>query len=472
MRLRVCVALALTAASLAGRPLIDPDTPVSAQNTSSLDPAGNPGTFSLIFSDEFNQDGRNFAEGNEPYWTALDMWSIPTNDWEYYSPQQVTTRAGNLVLTAEKTQTNPCCPFTSGMLVGWNQFCFTGGIVEIRAQLPGTGRHRGFWPAAWMVGNLGRVGYMNTTAAVWPWTYDNCDSNKQWQRINACDNEPGFGLNPLQGRGAPEIDIIEARIGGAPKHPYQRNLSQPTLINTYHFSPKNPANVSYVGGFQINNGTQEINVNGDDSHDYLGCITPIDDSYFTQMHTFRLEWYPKQKLMWYADDTFLFSFLQSTLGNYSNNEWSVKTRWISDEPSYLLLNLALSPIWGRPDDNLEWPGEFKIDYVRVYQREKRMGCDPPDYPTAEYIKAHPEWYNVKPPGPAPIPPQPSPPLPPPPPPPTPPGPPTPGCKPCGSGSKACCNPHTVPKQKCPGDIDCCECGQDACECPATPVGLV
>ena len=29
------------------------------------------------------------------------------------------------------------------------------------------------------------------------------------QEINACDPDPGYGMHPYQGRGAPEIDILK-----------------------------------------------------------------------------------------------------------------------------------------------------------------------------------------------------------------------------------------------------------------------
>jgi beta-glucanase (GH16 family) len=35
----------------------------------------------------------------------------------------------------------------SSMLQGWNKFCFTGGIVEFSAKLPGSPRIGGLWPA-------------------------------------------------------------------------------------------------------------------------------------------------------------------------------------------------------------------------------------------------------------------------------------------------------------------------------------
>jgi len=35
----------------------------------------------------------------------------------------------------------------SAMLQGWNKFCFTGGIVEFSAKLPGKHNIGGLWPA-------------------------------------------------------------------------------------------------------------------------------------------------------------------------------------------------------------------------------------------------------------------------------------------------------------------------------------
>ena len=77
-------------------------------------------------------------------------------------------------------------------------------------------------PAFWTMGNLGRAGYMESTAGMWPYSYDTCEgSGKQlWsgldgQLITACPTDPpgvdraAWGLNPGQGRGAPEFDVFE-----------------------------------------------------------------------------------------------------------------------------------------------------------------------------------------------------------------------------------------------------------------------
>lgn len=46
----------------------------------------------LVFSDEFNKEGRSFKAGDkDPRWTAQDMYYFPTHDEEVYKPEQVTT---------------------------------------------------------------------------------------------------------------------------------------------------------------------------------------------------------------------------------------------------------------------------------------------------------------------------------------------------------------------------------------------
>jgi len=53
--------------------------------------------------------------------------------------------------------------FKSGMVQGWNKFCFTGGIAEIRTKLPGQWYTGGFWPAIWLMGNLARATYVGSS---------------------------------------------------------------------------------------------------------------------------------------------------------------------------------------------------------------------------------------------------------------------------------------------------------------------
>lgn len=50
--------------------LVDPDTPSEAQTWTN--PIDN-GNFHIVFSDEFNQEGRTFWPGDDPFWEAVDM---------------------------------------------------------------------------------------------------------------------------------------------------------------------------------------------------------------------------------------------------------------------------------------------------------------------------------------------------------------------------------------------------------------
>jgi len=56
--------------------LIDPDTPQSAYTKKSY--ADSTTELQLIFSDEFNVDGRSFYPGDDPYWEAIDLhyWQV------------------------------------------------------------------------------------------------------------------------------------------------------------------------------------------------------------------------------------------------------------------------------------------------------------------------------------------------------------------------------------------------------------
>ena len=112
----------------------------------------------LIFSDEFNMDGRTFYPGDDPYWEAVDLHYWQTNNLEWYDPAAITTRNGSLEITLSQKQTHGL-NYQGGMMSTWNKFCFTGGLIEANVVLPGINNVVGFWPAVWTMGNLGRAGY-------------------------------------------------------------------------------------------------------------------------------------------------------------------------------------------------------------------------------------------------------------------------------------------------------------------------
>lgn len=58
-------------------------------------------------------------------------------------------------------------------------------------------------------------------------------------------------------------------------------------------------------------------------------------------------------------------------------------RQIPEEPMSIVMNTAIGTWNGGQSalDGKHWPAKFYVDYVRVWQHETNIGCDPPDYPT-------------------------------------------------------------------------------------------
>lgn len=116
--------------------MIDLDTPEEAKTRTGFD--GQP--YELVFSDEFNADGRTFYPGDDPFWEAMDLWYGATADQEWYDPSQVTTKDGHLRIVMDQvtdvTQ-NHMLQYKSGMLQSWNKFCFSSGYIEVSMSLPG-----------------------------------------------------------------------------------------------------------------------------------------------------------------------------------------------------------------------------------------------------------------------------------------------------------------------------------------------
>ena len=78
----------------------------------------------------------------------------------------------------------------------------------------------------WLLGNLARATYVGSSDWVWPFSYDTCNFKRiHQQEINACRRINHYGMNEGIGRGAPEIDILEAMAGEKgqlPNTPIQR----------------------------------------------------------------------------------------------------------------------------------------------------------------------------------------------------------------------------------------------------------
>jgi beta-glucanase (GH16 family) len=202
---------------------IDPDSLNYSVNTTKSYVDGS--TYALVFSDEFNTNERNFVDGSDPRWTAVNKNDYTNFALHYYNSDLASTSNGYLnistviedvTFTVEEMghSRQETKNYQSAMVQGWDKFCFTGGVVEISAKLPGSADIGGLWPAMWLLGNLARATYVSSSNNVWPWSFDTCDPSLQHEQlISACNAVNHFDLHSHQGRGAPEVDILEAMPG-------------------------------------------------------------------------------------------------------------------------------------------------------------------------------------------------------------------------------------------------------------------
>ncbi|KAH8915715.1 glycoside hydrolase family 16 protein [Atractiella rhizophila] len=385
-------------------------------------------TLDIIFSDEFNVDDRTFYPGDDPFWEAVDLHYWATQDLEWYHPDAIRTRDGNLeIKMTEEPQSG--LNWKSGMLQSWNKFCFTGGYIEVNVSLPGNPDWFGLWPGAWTIGNLARPGYGATNDGVWPYSYDVCDvgtyrnqtrkdntpmatsttgdvekyggklAYSPGQKLSACTcpgaDHPGPMRNgKFAGRGGPEIDILEAQswFAGKVGASVSQSIQVAPFDAGYKFRDDSAATTIYNAETSIFN-----TFKGSVYQESLSVLSTTDtQAYNGKVYkTYGFDYKPGKDgwITWYYDGKPTWTMQAAAIG--PNGETEISQRLVSEEPMSIVLNFAFSPqfqdvpSWGK----ITFPQTFYIDYVRVYQRGGiNVGCDPKDHPTAQYIQDHPNAY--------------------------------------------------------------------------------
>ncbi len=360
--------------------LIDPDTPPNAQTR-----VGSDGeTYNLVFSDEFNLDGRSFYPGDDPFWTAVDLHYWGTKNFEWYSPDAITTRGGALQITLSQYVSHNL-NFRSGMLQSWNQFCFTGGIMVASVKLPGANNIGGLWPAVWTMGNLGRAGYGASLHGVWPYSYDSCDAgtlanqtdpvtllpdtsdlgdcvfNKKHgtralsflpgQKLSACtcpgEDHPGprKADGSWKGRAAPEIDLFEAQVDGGGRMSVSQSAQLAPFNARYQLMARSEA---YDPQVQMNSYTGEVTQQAASgvaptnqravqrpSDGTAGIFSEFGIEYEPGDNGY-IEWINDGKPSWRLDPPALAA---DPISNISR-------RPVSDEPMYIIMNVGISENFG------------------------------------------------------------------------------------------------------------------------------
>lgn len=411
--------------------LIDKDTPREAYTKTTY---LHGETWELVFSDEFNQDGRTFYPGDDPYWEAVDLHYWGTNDLEWYDPKQATTKDGYLQLTLDMVDDpldNHNMTFRSGMIQSWNKFCFTGGLVEALVRLPGASNTAGFWPALWTMGNLGRAGHGATNDGLWPYTYDACDvgtlpnqtypgtqlpnaavtggdeynegalSYLPGQRLSACTCSGESHPGPVRkdgtyvGRSAPEIDIIEATIvdgigevsQSAQLAPFNAGYRMIDTQGSYEIYDTDITELNEYRGGILQQAASGL------SHTNSSCYELTGGLYTTYGFEYK-PGFDDSYITWVQNDKNAWTLFGSALGPDPAVE--ISSRPIPQEPMYIIANLGISHNFARIQfDRLIYPATMTIDWIRVYQPKNALnvGCDPKDHPTAQYIETYKEVYT-------------------------------------------------------------------------------
>ncbi|KAF2131119.1 glycoside hydrolase family 16 protein [Dothidotthia symphoricarpi CBS 119687] len=387
--------------------LIDPDTPESAMSRISYD-----GTKQvLVFSDEFNTDGRTFYDGDDPYFEAVDIWYGATQDLEWYDPDAAYTQDGTLNLKFDNYQ-NHGLQYRSGMIQSWNKLCYKGGHLEASISLPGKGNVSGFWPGFWTMGNLARPGYLASTDGLWPYSYhDECDvgitpnqssydglSFLPGMKLPSCTCKGEDHPNSGKSRSAPEIDALEGSVQylgpgetnavGVVSQSFQAAPFDVWYMPDYDYTEVYDNQItmlnSYKGGpyQQANSALTTLNNDWYDGNQY-------------QLYAFEYKTGSEGFITWYVGEEKTWTMkAESTRAN-----GNIGTRVIPEEPLSIIANFGMSNSFAAIDhdtiDNTLLPATMRIDYIRIYQPEDNqiMTCDPENYPTTEYIKKHPEAYS-------------------------------------------------------------------------------
>ena len=117
----------------------------------------------------------------------------------------------------------------------------------------------------------------------------------------------------------------------------------PPEIDIFEIDGKKPNALLMTNHFRDNSGTHRQN-----------SFTFIGPDFTEDFHKFAIEWNPNE-IIWYLDDQKIFSTSQTGIPN---------------ERMYLVLSMSVGGnLSGDADQYTPMPGNFEIDYVRVYKKK-------------------------------------------------------------------------------------------------------
>ncbi|KAG5642292.1 hypothetical protein DXG03_003036 [Asterophora parasitica] len=341
--------------------LIDRDTPKSAytkKNYHSND------EWVLVFSDEFNLDGRTFYPGDDPYWEAVDLhyWGTVRSDAQVFRGWPYTYDHCDVGTLPNQTYPGTQLP-----------------LLAVTQGDKGNGGELSFLPG---------------------------------QRLSACtcpgESHPGpvRADGSYVGRASPEIDIFEAIVADGVGQvslssqwaPFNAMYDWFNTTDNYEiYNPNTVLNEYKGGGCHILTSTLRARkvltgsagvfqqttsglalTNQDCYERVTGCYAIFGFQYKPGFDNAYISWINDGKLSWTVRSG----------GLKADARVEIFDRPVPQEPMYIIANLGFSLNFGGIDfENIKLPATMSVDYIRVYQPAdaQNIGCDPKEFPTAAYI---------------------------------------------------------------------------------------
>ena len=205
---------------------------------------------------------------------------------------------------------------------------------------------------------------------------------------------------------------------------FLRQLSQGNPLGmTYGTEYNSTVNIGFWGD-HFKNSEWELQT------DSLSALSELPKAAFAEQMVYRMEWFGGEDgwLRFELNDKLQYQVNASTVQKLIDVSrdgdpiGTLMSRMIPEEPSYLILNIDLSPRWGWPwcPEDLcnccadcgnpecftcnvrswmlavceDMPASYEIDWVRVYQLpgEEQASCSPADFPTNGWISTHWDRY--------------------------------------------------------------------------------
>lgn len=240
---------------------------------------------------------------------------------------------------------------------------------------------------------MARASYVGSSDFVWPYSFNKCDTrNRRSQEVNACAAVNHYGLDSFTGRGAPEIDILEAmqgEVGPLPntfiERPYQSTSLQiapgieidrpvlgkrPNMVRwlcamfmrlplflvltnfaddqehwytDLEYSERNISDMNpFFYGVKLEHKPRQLTYQSD----ALSANLQLNATHYEQQHIYRVEWEPPADdgtggyIKWFTDGELIYGVQGSSL--------DIMQTEIPSEPMYLIMNTAVSSSWGFP----------------------------------------------------------------------------------------------------------------------------